>query len=339
MLYVAAVASLAMFGEIHKDKDYPAFERFIRAHRDGLPYKDELETLGRFATFKANLVKIEERNKKGQEKHGVTKFADLTRDEFLSKFTGAQPASEELKKKVAKLDHHVASNYSATAASIDWNAKGALTPIKNQGQCGSCWAFSATEQLESDYFLKYGTLKELAPQQIVSCDTAMNGCGGGNPISGWQYVNSYGGQDASKDYPYTSGLTQQTGTCSALKSDVTESVSSTIGYEISSSPADEPNMLKQIELSPMSIVADAELWQTYVSGVITASSGCGTTPDHAIQLTGYNAPGNYWIVRNSWGTDWGENGYVYVAYGSNVCGITTQAAITTPATVSKLHDA
>ena len=104
MLYVAAVASLAMFGEIHKDKDYPAFERFIRAHRNGLPYKDELETLGRFATFKANLVKIEERNKKGQEKHGVTKFADLTRDEFLSKFTGAQPASEELKKKVAKLD-------------------------------------------------------------------------------------------------------------------------------------------------------------------------------------------------------------------------------------------
>merc|ERR1740121_952923 len=94
----------------------------------------------------------------------------------------------------------VASDYKT--ASIDWRSKGAVTPIKNQGQCGSCWAFSATEQLESEYFLAYGTLQELSPQQIASCTTTCNGCGGGNPINGWAYVNSYGGQDSKNSYPY-----------------------------------------------------------------------------------------------------------------------------------------
>jgi hypothetical protein len=133
-MFTFAVAALSLVGEMHKDKDFPEFQRFIRAHRNGIPYKDELETIGRFQAFKANLVKIEERNKKGQEKHGVNKFSDLTRDEFLAKFTGNHPVSPELKKRMLTVDHKVSSNYSA--ASIDWNAKGALTPIKNQGQCG-----------------------------------------------------------------------------------------------------------------------------------------------------------------------------------------------------------
>jgi len=87
----------------------------------------------------------------------------------------------------------------------------------------------------------------------------------------------------------------------------------------------------------MSIVVDAQLWQTYQGGVITTASGCGTSLDHAVQATGYNQAGNYWIIRNSWGETWGENGFVYVEYGHNVCGLTAQAAITTPTTVAKLH--
>merc|ERR1712178_356599 len=96
---------------------------------------------------------------------------------------------------------------------------------------------------------------------------------------------------------------------------------------IAQSPSQESNMLAQIQESPMSVCVDATLWQTYTSGVISASSGCGTSIDHAVQATGYNAEGNYWIVRNSWGESWGENGFVYVEYGSNVCGITSQATI------------
>jgi len=88
----------------------------------------------------------------------------------------------------------------------------------------------------------------------------------------------------------------------------------------------------------MSVCVDATLWQTYTGGVITASSGCGTSIDHAVQATGYNADGNYWIVRNSWGENWGENGFVWVEYGSNVCGITDQATIVTVATIEKLRE-
>merc|ERR1712203_266588 len=195
--------------------------------------------------------------------------------------------------------------------SIDWNAKGVLTPIKNQGQCGSCWAFSATEQLESQYYQKYGTLKELSPQQVVSCDTTCAGCGGGNPINAWGYVYGFGGQETNSAYPYTSGTTEQTGTCKSNAADVVEDVGDTYSL-IASSSSQESNMLAQIQSSPMSVCVDATLWQTYTGGVITASSGCGTSIDHAVQATGYNA-----------------DGFVWVEYGSNVCGITDQATIVT----------
>merc|ERR1712190_303790 len=118
------------------------------------------------------------------------------------------------------------------------------------------------------------------------------------------------------------------------KADISENVGSTYSL-IASSPSQESNMLAQIQKSPMSVCVDATLWQTYTGGVITASSGCGTSIDHAVQATGYNAEGNYWIVRNSWGENWGENGFVWVEYGSNVCGITDQAAIVS---VEKIMD-
>jgi len=235
-------------------------------------------------------------------------------------YKGLRP-SKHLKKNVTDVRHELFK-----AQSIDWNTLGVLTPIKNQGQCGSCWAFSATEQLESQFKQKYGSLKELAPQQVVSCDTTCAGCNGGNPIEAWGYVYGFGGQELSSDYPYTSGVTGQTGVCASKASDIVEDVGSTYSL-IASQPSQESNMLAQIQASPMSVCVDATLWQTYQGGVITASSGCGTQIDHAVQATGYNAEGNYWIVRNSWGESWGENGFVWVEYGSNVCGITDQATI------------
>jgi len=105
---------------------------------------------------------------------------------------------------------------------------------------------------------------------------------------------------------------------------------------IADTPSEESNMLAQIQDSPMSVCVDATLWQTYTGGVITASSGCGTSIDHAVQATGYNAQGNYWIVRNSWGPTWGENGFVWVEYGSNVCGITDQATIVSVEKIAEL---
>ena len=335
MIVATLLAALAFDpSAMHKDADFPEFERFIRKYRAGLPYGSELETIGRFSAFKATLKRIHELNQKGGSmKHGVTKFADLTPDEFKRKYTGLQPASEKLKKRLKPKIH---ANLTSAAASIDWNKKGALTPIKNQGQCGSCWAFSASEQLESDYYIQFGSLKELSPQQLTSCTTSCLGCNGGNPIEAWDYVHTYGGQDNSAAYPYTSGTTGQTGTCVAVEKKVIEDVTADLGYMISDSPAMESNMLAQMALSPMSVVVDATLWQTYESGIITQADGCGTAVDHAVQATGYNAEGNYWIVRNSWGEEFGEKGFVYVEYGANVCGITTQSTIAAPAVVAAL---
>jgi len=317
--------------DIASHADFPKFEDFINTHRGGVGYSTEIETIGRFNIFLSNLRLAEERNnrgilnaKRGQkpETHGITKFMDLTQEEFKTKYTGLIPSKH--KKKTVDNVHANAGNISAK--SIDWNQLGALTPIKNQGQCGSCWAFSATEQLESQFFQKFGTLKKLSPQQVVSCDYTCNGCGGGNPIEAWGYVSGFGGQEPNLDYPYTSGTSGQTGTCRSDAAEVVEDVGASYSL-ISSEPSQESNMLAQIQESPMSVCVDAELWQTYQGGVITASSGCGTSIDHAVQATGYNAEGNYWIVRNSWGETWGENGFVWVEYGANVCGITTQATI------------
>merc|ERR1719498_313101 len=295
-----------------------------------------METIARFGIFKKNLRLAEERNARGAknakpnqkpETHGVTQFMDLTPQEFSKLYKGFTKSD---------LNENVTIVEKAEAASIDWNKKGALTPVKNQGQCGSCWAFSATEQLESQYYQAYGTLPLLAEQQMVSCDTSDAGCQGGNPISAWGYISGFGGQELEKNYPYTSGRTQQDGTCQASKP-VAANVGS--GYTlIASRKNQEANMLNQIQKSPMSVCVDATLWQTYTGGVITSSSGCGTQIDHAVQLTGYNAEGNYWIVRNSWSTQWGENGFVYVEYGGNNCGITSQATIVSVQKVAELAE-
>jgi len=319
--------------DIASDADFPKFSDFLSTHRGGVGYVTEVETIGRFNVFKNNLRIAEDRNKRGAanakpgqkpETHGITQFMDLSAQEFSSMYKGLIPAKN--KTAGATIFHSTAAKASATAQSIDWNAKGALTPIKNQGHCGSCWAFSATSQLESQFFQKYGTLKELSPQQVTSCSTNDNGCQGGNPINAWGYVSGFGGQEDNADYPYTSGAAGQTGTCKSNKADIIEDVGTSYSM-IASSPSQESNMLAQIQKSPMSVCVDATLWQTYTGGVITASSGCGTSIDHAVQATGYNAAGNYWIIRNSWAETWGEKGFVWVEYGSNVCGITDQATI------------
>ena len=120
---------------------------------------------------------------------------------------------------------------------------------------------------------------------------------------------------------------------------VGDCVGADVGYYISQTAADESNMVLAIQDSPLSIAVDATLWQTYTGGIITSTSGCGSTLNHAVQLVGYNAAQSYWIVRNSWGESWGEGGYIYVQEGKNVCGIAGQAAIVEPTKVASMHNA
>jgi len=204
----------------------------------------------------------------------------------------------------------------APSQAIDWVARGMTTPIKNQLQCGSCWTFSATETIESANLLagKITTSKWLAPQEIVDCDTGGDGCNGGWPNQAMEWVISAGGLDTESSYPYTG----QDGQCASSTGTIGATIKSVNGPI-----ATEPAMYQQLQSSPLSICADAEPWQDYTGGILTAAQ-CSNSIDHAIQLTGYNpSQGGYWIVRNSWGADWGEQGFIWLQYGQDTCGITS----------------
>jgi len=223
---------------------------------------------------------------------------------------------------------------------VDWRTKGAITPVKDQGQCGSCWAFSATEQIESNWFLAKGSLPVLSPQQITSCDKTDLGCNGGDTPTAYAYVQKAGGIETEKAYPYTSGTSGATGTCKFAAGSVAATIS---GFTYAVNPCsdsctkqDETTFAANVEAKgPASICVNAEAWQLYDSGIISASA-CGgkayTDLDHCVQLVGLNLQNTnspYWIVRNSWGTSWGEQGYIYVAKGQNACGVADEATFVT----------
>jgi len=201
-----------------------------------------------------------------------------------------------------------------------------LTPVKDQGQCGSCWAFSATEQIETDVAMATGHLYTLAPQQIVSCDKTDLGCDGGNTETAYAYV-AKSGLEAESSYPYKSGDSGRSGTCKYSSGKTVVSISSY--SSVSKTKRSEGKMLTQIQKSPISVCVDATKWQTYSRGVLGKS--CGTSLDHCVQAVGYNADQGYWVVRNSWNTDWGVKGYIYVKEGIDACGIAKDATIVTGA--------
>jgi len=191
--------------------------------------------------------------------------------------------------------------------------------VKDQGYCGSCWAFSATSQIESDSIRAgYLTTSDyLSEQQIVSCDTTDYGCDGGYTEYAYTYVYDNDGIVSATAYPYTS-YWDTTGTCSYSASTMTTLVTVTDGtyYTLDS----EVTMAAHVKTTgPLSICLDASDWASYVSGVV---STCGTDVDHCVQAVGLNSDDEYWIVRNSWGTTWGVEGYIYIEYGSDVCAIT-----------------
>jgi len=248
---------------------------------------------------------------------GLTKFADLSPKQF--KETILMKTLHENYQSTQKRD--VAQSNPTQA--IDWVAKGATTPVKNQLQCGSCWTFSATETIESANIIagKISTSKWLAPQEIVDCDEGGSGCSGGWPSQAMSWAKQQGGLDTESSYPYTG----QDGTCASSQGTVGATISSVVPVA-----QDEPTMYNALKNNmPLSICADASNWQDYSSGIFTANQ-CTTNIDHAIQLTGYSpSQGAYWIVRNSWGANWGQNGFIWLQYGQDTCGITSYVAYAT----------
>jgi C1A family cysteine protease len=250
---------------------------------------------------------------------------DLTREEFadrflLKNFTSirSQIASGSLKKEDVRIWKGKGQKKSQYASAFDWNEKNVVTPVYDQGSCGSCWAFSTTESIESMWALAGNTLTQLSMQQIVDCDTNDHGCSGGNPPVAYDYVIDAGGLMPYSDYPYA-GVQ---GECKFVPSEVVAKIDTWVWI---TEDDDESAMLEFVaDYGPPSICVDATEWQYYTGGIITPQSDCGQTLDHCVQLTGWQTVDGIivWNVRNSWGTDWGPyGGYIYIESGYDVCGI------------------
>jgi len=166
----------------------------------------------------------------------------------------------------------------------------------------------------------------LAPQQIVDCDNNDDGCGGGDTITAFDYIKSAGGLEPEKDYPYTA----EDGTCNFKKADVYATIA---GYKYATDPNNPNENIMHNNLyswAPLSICVDASSWQNYNGGILKASQ-CGQSLDHCVQAVGYDLTNNppFWIVRNSWSSSWGENGYIRLEYGKNTCGCADEATTAT----------
>jgi len=251
---------------------------------------------------------------------------DLTPDEFRGMYLMPKGSIKSQKEKhVAEIENLPTD----PPTKFDWKDKGAVTDVYDQGQCGSCWAFSATEAIESQWFLAGHSLVSLAPQQIVDCDKGRGdeGCNGGDTPTAYAYVIAAGGMDTMKDYPYTGGDDK----CSFKASSVAAKIT---GWTYITKDKNETDMqAKLLTSGPLSICVDAEPWQFYVGGVVT--SFCGTDLDHCVLITGYDDAYVDWIgetvqiwkIRNSWGASWGESGYIYVKRGLDLCGVADEVTI------------
>lgn len=310
--FIAAFATVAAATSFHE---------WTALH--GKSYTSEEETVMRQAIYSYNLAKIADHNAKNLSwTMAPNKFADLTSTEFKARFASGLRAH-------AHNRPHKVSGFRGIAvpAAVDWVSAGAVTPVKNQGDCGSCWSFSTTGCVEGANFVANGQLVSLSEQQLVDCSGAEGnqGCNGGLMDDAFQYIIDNGGICSEAAYPYE-GVQ---GTC---KSTSCQSVVSIVSYT-DVTPNSEKALVAAIAQQPVSIAveADQSSFQFYSGGVMTAA--CGTNLDHGVLAVGYGtdaaAGGDYYKVKNSWGADWGESGYIRLGRGSafgasGQCGIQMQ---------------
>lgn len=286
------------------------------------------EFFNRFAIFKENLDYIAEFNSQpGQTQTvGINAFSDMTSEELAARRSGYRPQPNKAKKTQSLEGVRL-------AAAIDWVSAGAVTGIKDQGQCGSCWSFSATGAIEGAVFLKSGNLTSLSEQQLMDCShpEGDDSCDGGLMDDAFQFVLDNKGICAEADYPYKAKDEKCQKTCS--------SVSTITDFADVASNAknitDETALMAAIQLGPVSIAieADQPIFQFYNGGVISSPTCGGKTTDdldHGVLLVGYdydNVTGlDYWLVKNSWGSTWGLKGYVKLVRNSNECGLNWAAS-------------
>ena len=306
---IAALASATPMGEHDID-----FIRFVSEY--GKSYGTQEEFAFRMATFGENMLKIKS-IKSETSTHGVNKFTDRTPAE-MKKLLGYRAQDKPAFRNVTDFP-------AANTDTVNWVTAGATTPVKDQGQCGSCWSFSTTGAMEGSHFIATGKLVSLSEQQLMDCSWKFGNlsCGGGLMDSAFNYAKQTP-LTTEANYPYTA---QYHTSCSYAGNGIV-SVLSYADVAVNSASA----LKNALATGPVSVAieADTSVFQSYTGGILT-STACGTTLDHGVLAVGFGVEAGveYIIVKNSWGASWGENGFIRlgVADGDGICGINQSASI------------
>lgn len=329
MKYVAVAlvffVSLALATTQEKD----LFKNFMNKYNKRYENSEELER--RYSTFVENLKLIKELNdRKTHATFGVTQFADMSPEEFKTEVLSPVPMEMFSDPSWPMAPLKSQQEIDDMPPSWDWRDHGAVTPIKNQGQCGSCWSFSATGNMEGQWFLGGNTLVGLSEQNLVDCDhhcmqyegesVCDGGCNGGLMPNAFMYTIANGGIDTESSYSYTA----EDGTCKFNAKNVGAKFSNWTML-----PGNETQMAAWLaQHGPISIAVDAIPWQFYIGGVFE-DPWCGDNLDHGVLLVGYGSEIDwfgfnidFWIVKNSWGTSFGESGYIRIERNVGECGDT-----------------
>jgi cathepsin L len=317
----AAVARTHINEEFTED-----WEAYKTKH--GKNYESDAEELSRRGIWEMNLKKIQHHNIRhslGEVSYtlGMNKYGDMTNTEFVEMMNGYKQSDKKTGASfMAPLNVEI-------PASVDWRTKGYVTPVKDQGQCGSCWAFSATGSLEGQTFRKTSKLISLSEQNLVDCsqDQGNQGCDGGLMDQAFTYIKEKG-IELEKEYPYTA----EDGTCKYKPS---KKAAEDTGF-VDITTGDEMALATAIAtVGPISVAIDAsqDSFQLYSGGVYDEPNCSSTELDHGVLAVGYGtdpSAGDYYIVKNSWGADWGVSGYILMSRNKdNQCGIATASSYPT----------
>jgi len=318
MISMAAAVGAAKFGgasfdDAEAQSKFTAFvKKFNKSYAIG-------EVFDRFATFRKNLAMIASHDE-GSEgwSMAMNEFADMSWDEFSTMFKGYNHRENEHSR---SMNLHEVNHSETLAGDVDWVAKGAVTPPKNQGQCGSCWSFSTSGAVEGAWQIAKGELLSLSEQQMVDCAGSYgnNGCSGGLMDDGFEYVIKEG-LATEESYPYTA---KDGGACNTDAEKVAH-----ISSYTDVAKGDEAALLSAVNQGPVSVAiqADQSGFQFYSGGVFSGT--CGKQLDHGVLVVGYGADAGkeYWKIKNSWGATWGEQGFIRIARDQDQCGLADSAS-------------